>query len=171
MPPDQPTKFREVYQLLAGAGIEFIVVGGCAANLLGSAQFTRDMDVVYRRSEENMRRLVETLAPYSPYLRGAPPGLPFTFDLRTLRSGLNFTLTTTLGALDLIGEIAGGGKYEELLPFAESTEFDGIKLCCVTLEQLIHLKRAAGRPRDFDMIAQLEALRQEKRKLERERSE
>ena len=135
-------------------------------DLLGSPLFTVDMDVVYRRSDENMQRITDALAPLSPYLRGAPPGLPFKLDLRTLRNGLNFTLTTTLGSLDLLGEVAGGGTYDELSSSSEWTDFDGIKLRCVTLEKLIYLKRASGRLKDLNVIAQLEALRQEKRKLE-----
>lgn len=59
-----------------------------------------DLDVVYERSADNLNRLVEALGPLSPYLRGAPPGLPFAFDVATLRRGLNFTLVTTLGDID-----------------------------------------------------------------------
>jgi hypothetical protein len=60
--------------------------------------------VVYRRSPDNLDRLVSSLAPFRPYLRGAPPGLPFRWDQATLERGLNFTLVTTLGDLDLLGE-------------------------------------------------------------------
>jgi hypothetical protein len=38
-------------------------------------------------------------------LRGAPPGLPFQWDERTIKAGLNFTLTSTVGDLDLLGEV------------------------------------------------------------------
>ena len=57
---------------------------------------------------------------YQPYLRGAPPGLPFRWDDRTLKAGLNFTLTTTLGDLDLLGEVAGGGLTNSSCPSARS---------------------------------------------------
>jgi hypothetical protein len=60
--------------------------------------------------------------PYEPYLRGAPRGLPFRFDLETLERGLNFTLTTTLGPLDLLGEIVGGGGYEDLVPHTQTID-------------------------------------------------
>jgi hypothetical protein len=62
-----------------------------------------------------LARLVSPLASYSPYLRGAPPDLPFRWDAATLGRGLNFTLTTALGDLDLLGELTGGGSYEDLL--------------------------------------------------------
>jgi hypothetical protein len=101
---------------LSGAGVEFIIVGGVAAIVHGSARLTQDLDVVYRRDPENVDSLAAALQPFQPYLRGAPPGLPFRWDPETIRRGLNFTLTTSAGPLDVLGEIAGGGTYETLLP-------------------------------------------------------
>ena len=65
------------FRVLSGGGVEYIVVGGVAARAHGSARLTNDLDVAYRRTPENMARLVAALAPHAPYLRGAPPGLPF----------------------------------------------------------------------------------------------
>ena len=73
----------------------------------GSARFTQDIDVVYRRTSANIEKLVAALRPYAPSLRGAPAGLPFVFDAQTVRNGLNFTLTTDLGDLDLLGAARG----------------------------------------------------------------
>ena len=154
--------FQLIYESLVRGGVEFVLIGGCAANLHGSPRYTLDVDVVYRRSRENMERLVATLAPVKPYLRGAPPGLPFKLDLATMRAGLNFTLTTEMGDLDLLGEVAGDGTYETLLPFVEPKVAFGVTLPVVNLEKLIALKRAAGRPKDFEPIAELEAIRQER---------
>lgn len=164
------TDFAAVIRLLGSNGVEFILVGGLSAIAHGLASLTYDVDVVYARSDENIERLVTALAPIQPYLRGAPPGLPFRFDKKTVRMGLNFTLRTQLGDLDLLGEIAGGGTYDKLLPFCSDATAYGTPVKLVSLEKLIELKRAAGRPKDLEMIAQLEALRQEKRKLEREGS-
>jgi hypothetical protein len=94
-------------------------------------------------------------------LRGAPPGLPFRWDGDTIRQGLNFTLTTRAGDLDLLGEATGGGTYEALLPHSERREVGALDCRFVNLETLIRLKRAAGRPKDLERIAELEALRQE----------
>ena len=156
------TKFEAIYRLLSEGGIRFILIGGGAANVHGAARLTLDVDVVYARSAENLQALVDSLAPLHPYLRGAPPGLPFRLDLRTLRQGLNFTLTTDLGDLDLLGEVAGGGTYEELLPHSRSVVALGVELQCVDLDKLIELKRAAGRAKDFEGIAELEIIRQER---------
>ena len=149
-------------RLLADAGVEYIVVGGVAANLHGALRTTLDLDIVYSRSPANITRLTRALAPHTPYLRGAPPGLPFTLDEATIQRGLNFTLTTTLGDLDLLGEVTGGGRYEDLVRRAEPIEIEGRRCWVVTLPTLIVLKRAAGRPKDHEAIAELEALLDER---------
>ena len=151
--------------MLVQGGIDFIVVGGAAATAHGSARLTRDLDVVYRRTPENIERLINTLASMAPYPRGAPPGLPFRWDARTISLGLNFTLDTSLGAIDLLGEITGGGNYEALLPHCVTLELYGVRCPCVDLDMLIHTKRAAGRPKDFEALAELEAIREERREL------
>jgi hypothetical protein len=155
------TDFERLLTVLTQARVEFIVIGGFAATAHGSAHVTVDLDVVYSRTAANIDRLVRALEPLDPYLRGAPPGLPFRFDGDTVRQGLNFTLMTRAGALDLLGEAAGGGIYEAVLPHSEVREIAGIDCRFVNLETLIRLKRAAGRPKDLERIAELEALRQE----------
>lgn len=162
LPDPTPTDFAGLYRLLADADIHFVLIGGGAANLLGSPRTTLDVDVVYQRSRENMERIVAALAPIHPYLRNAPPGLPFKLDFKTMQMGLNFTLVTDLGQLDLLGEVAGEGTYEKLLPHSHVTDALGVSVRCVNLDRLIALKRAAGRVKDFEPIAELEALRQEK---------
>ena len=71
------TDFKTVVRVLAEGGVDFIIVGGLAGVIHGAARLTFDVDVVYGRSSENVRRLVLALMPYHPYLRGAPRGLPF----------------------------------------------------------------------------------------------
>ncbi|HXF05937.1 MAG TPA: DUF6036 family nucleotidyltransferase [Blastocatellia bacterium] len=156
------TKLDQLIPLLVKARVEFIIVGGVAAVVHGSARSTEDLDIVYRRTPENVARLVEALAPLQPYPRGAPPGLPFRWEERTIWNGLNFTLATSLGAIDLLGEITGGGGYDDLLPYAERIHLFGVDCLCLGLERLIQVKRAAGRPRDFEAIAELEAILEER---------
>ena len=110
----------------------------------------------------DFERLVRALAPLNPKLRGAPEGLPFDWSVATLAHGLNFTLITTLGAIDLLGEIAGGGTYEDLLPHTVTVTLFGRVTRALDLEWLIRTKRAAGRARDLEAIAELEALREER---------
>lgn len=156
--------YKKLIPVLVTHQVKFVIIGGVAAVVHGSARLTFDLDVVYARDEENIMCLVQALKPYSPYLRGVPPGLPFLFDQETVQRGLNFTLTTDLGNLDLLGDVVGGGTYEDLLPHSEEIEVFGVKCLCLGLERLIHIKRAAGRPKDFEAIAELEAILEERQK-------
>ena len=156
------TDFEGLLRALVGSGVDFILVGGLAARAHGAARSTQDVDVVYARSASNLERVQRALSEHAPYLRGAPPGLPFRWDAETLNAGLNFTLTTDLGAIDLLGDIPGGGGYDELLPFTVPLDLFGLPCRCLDLNTLIATKRAAGRPRDFEAIAELEALREER---------
>jgi predicted nucleotidyltransferase len=156
------TDFPSLLRALTDAAVEFILVGGAAATAHGSARLTYDLDVVYSRSGANIDRLVNALAAYEPYLRGAPPGLPFRWDRATVGAGLNFTLITSAGPIDVLGEIAGGGSYERLVADAVTLELFGLQCRCLSLPQLIAAKRAAGRVRDLEAIAELEAIQEER---------
>jgi len=155
---------EDVVRQMHEHGVRCIVIGGWAAIIHGMARSTNDVDLVYARDEENLQHLVEALRPWDPYLRGAPPGLPFRWDERTMRAGLNFTLITSHGDVDLLGEVCGGGTYEQLLPFTQEVSAGGIPCRVVTLERLIQLKRAAGRTKDLNIIAELQALLEERQK-------
>jgi predicted nucleotidyltransferase len=157
------TDFEKLLRVLNEGGVESIVIGGLAATIHGSARLTQDVDVAYARSSANLDRLVEALEPLNPYPRGAPPGLPFDWSVVTLQSGLNFTLMTSSGPLDLFGEVLGGGTYEDLLPHTVHVHLFGQDVTCLDIEAVIRTKRAAGRPRDFEAIAELEALREERK--------
>jgi hypothetical protein len=156
------TDFEALIRALADHRVEFIVVGGFAAVIHGSARFTQDLDIVYARAPENVERLVTALMPHRPYLRGAPSGLPFRFDVATIQRGLNLTLATALGDVDILGEILGGGTYESLLPHTVTITVFGRSCRCLDLPGLIRAKRAAGRPKDFEAVAELEVLLDER---------
>jgi len=141
------------------SNVDFILIGGIAATVHGSSRVTQDVDVVYKRSDENYKKIVYAVGPLNPYLRGAPKGLPFLLDERTLRSGLQFTLDSDLGPIDLLGEVAGGGNYENLINHVDEITLNSKRLLVVNLPKLIELKVAAGRPKDLEAIAELELIR------------
>jgi predicted nucleotidyltransferase len=155
------TLLEKLLAALHEAGVAFIIIGGVAARAHGSARLTDDLDISYSRDPANLSRLELALAPLKPYPRGVPPGLPFEWSVTTLRAGLNFTLATSAGAIDLLGEIVGGGRYEDLLPHASPITLFGREVLLLDLPWLIHVKRAAGRPKDLEVIAELEALQEE----------
>ncbi|MCU1266899.1 MAG: hypothetical protein JWM21_3217 [Acidobacteria bacterium] len=152
------TDYRELLRVLTANNVRFIIVGGAAATAHGSSKLTDDLDLVYQREAENVFRMIESLRPHDPYLRGVPAGLPFRWDQGTIWHGLNFTLTTDLGAVDLLGEITLGGNYEQLLPYSIHIEVFGHKCLCLGLERLIEVKNAAGRPKDREAVAELQII-------------
>ena len=100
---------------LAEAKVEFIVVGGISAVMNGAPIVTRDIDICYRRVDENLVRLADALKPFQPRLRDLPEGVPNIFDLHSLRLGTNFTLTADGQALDLLGLMSGIGGYDDII--------------------------------------------------------
>ena len=158
------TDFERLFRALHKSRVEFILVGGVAATVHGSSRLTQDVDVCYDRADANLDRLVRALRPLKPYLRDAPRGLPFEWTARTLRAGLNFTLETSAGDIDLLGEVTGGGGYRDLMPHTIEVVLFRAPVRCLDLEWLIATKRAAGRPRDLEAIAELQALREEMRR-------
>ena len=157
--------FKGLVERLTAEQTEFIIVGGFAATIHGATRSTQDLDVVYRQSPENVQRLIRALEPYAPYPRGAPPGLPFKWNRQTIEFGANFTLRTSLGFIDLLEDITGGGTYGQLLPYTIPITVYGRECLCLDLPKLIQVKHAAGRPKDFDVIAELQALADERGKL------
>jgi len=141
--------------------VDFVVVGGVAVVAHGHVRATLDLDVCYSRTSENLDRLAGALASLHPTLRGAPAELPFVLSADTLRSGLNFTLRTYAGDLDLFGEVLGVGGYLEVAREAEEVVLYGHRVRIMNLELLERAKRAAGRAQD---LLDLEAIRELRRR-------
>lgn len=150
------TDFARLLTALCEAKVEFVVIGGLAVVTHGHPRSTVDLDVCYARTPENHRRLIAALAPLRPRLRGAPPELPFFWEERTLKNGLNFTLVTDAGELDLLGEVTGIGGYSNMALSALELTLFGQPVKVIDLDTLIASKAAAGRPKD---LLDLEALR------------
>lgn len=139
---------------LLAANVEFIVIGGLAVVFHGHLRVTVDVDICYARTEKNYSAIANALAPFHPRLRGAPAELPFVLDSQTLKSGLNFTLETDIGAIDLLGEVTGAGMYPQASVDAVAMQFGEHTLRYVGIATLKKMKRGAGRPKDlFDLEA------------------
>lgn len=149
---------KKLIPCLANHQVEFVVIGGVAATVHGSAYVTYDLDICYGRDVENLARMAKALAPYHPRPRDMPDDLPFFWDERTLRRGLNFTLKTDLGDIDLLGDVAGIGDFEQALASSILVQLFGVECAVLSLKALIKAKRAADRPKDHLILPELEAL-------------
>ena len=157
-------KLEETIRILYDAGAEFVIIGGAAMGLQGSAHLTRDIDFCYAHTPMNAERLAKALEPFHPVLRGAPPGLPFRFDAKTIMNGSSFTLSTDLGDLDFLGEVSGLGSFQEVLAVSDIKNVGGVECRVLSLEGLIKSKTAAGRSRDLYVLPELRGLNEFKKK-------
>jgi hypothetical protein len=150
--------FDQIVAALSDAEVRFVIIGGWAAIIHGSAYATQDLDICYSREPQNLQRLAKALAPFQPRLRDLPESLPFIWDETTLRNGTTFTLTTDLGAMDLLAEVAGLGAFAEVEAASISVNAFGRRVRALDLRGLIKSKRAAGRPKDALLLPELESL-------------
>jgi hypothetical protein len=152
-----------ILEYLVRRGVDFVVVGGLAGVAHGSAYVTHDLDVAYARSADNLDRLAAALSDLGAALRGAPAGLPFVPDAPTLRAGMNFTFDTRYGSLDILGEPAGAPRYDELHSAGADTPVWGLVVRVASLDHLIAMKEAAGRPKDLLMASEYRVISDELR--------
>jgi len=148
--------------------VDFVLGGGLAGVVLGSAFQTGDVDIVYERSIENLQRLAEALRELDATLRGAPKDVPFLLDARTLGAGQNFTFDTSYGSLDILGEAAGAPRYEALRAAASYHDIGTVTIAVASIDHLIAMKEAAGRPKDKLMASEYRVLADEIRRREHE---
>ena len=153
-------EFEPAIKSLTESKVDFVIVGGVAISIHSTGYITRDIDFCYSRTTKNLTRIISAFASFKPRLRGFPEDLPFVWDERTLQSGTNFTLKTTIGDIDLLGEIAGVGDYQAVKKESILTTVYDCNVRVLTLEGLIKAKRAAGRTKDLLVLPELEALRE-----------
>ena len=140
--------------------VDYVVIGGIAATFQGSTTITRDFDICYSRERANMERLTSALRELNARLRGVDVEVPFQLDAASLRNRLNFTFKTKHGDFDCLGDPGGGFDYELLKRNADQMDVGGWKVMVASLDDLITMKRAAGRNKDLIEVENLSALRE-----------
>ena len=136
------------------------MIGGIAASLHGSTTITRDFDICYSREPPNLERLAAALREMEARLAGIEEDVPFRLDARALRNGMNFTFVTKFGRFDCLGELSGRFEYEQLRRNADEVLLAGMRVWVASLDDLIRMKRAAGRAKDLIEVENLAALRE-----------
>lgn len=150
-----------VLTALNDAGVRYVVIGAYAGRILGSPTVTRDLDICHARDAANLDALAGVLRDFRARLRGVDDDVPFILDGRTLAAGDSFTFSTDAGDLDILATPAGTGGYDDLVRTAVETDLDGVSVLVADIDDLIRMKRAAGRPKDLVELEILGALRDE----------
>src|SRR5258707_11660545 len=153
----------EILRRLVDAGVRFVLVGGLAAQAPGSTSLTNDLDICFARDADNLRALAGVLDDIIAIRRGLPPDTPALppLDVRTLRASSLFTPSTRFGDFDLLANPDPGFDYETLSAAAVLATTAGIRVLAAGLDDLMAMKRAAGRPKDRVELEILGALREE----------
>jgi hypothetical protein len=153
-----------ILQMLVDRDVRFVIIGGFGAGLQGSPALTGDVDVCYDRRSDNLEKLASALADLhaTPRVANQDEGVPFPMDALALVHGDSFTLWTDLGPLDIMATPSGTSGYDDLRAGAQ--EFDvgeGLMVFVASIDDLIRMKRAAGRAKDASHIAALQVVQEE----------
>jgi predicted nucleotidyltransferase len=144
---------------LARAEVDFVVVGGVAVAFQGYGRATKDLDITYATDRDNLGRLAAVLVAVHARLRGVAEDVPFVADERTLARTRLLTLDTDDGGLDLLARPPGAPRYATMRDRADRVDLDGLVIAIAALDDLLAMKRAAGRPQDLIDIDALEVAR------------
>jgi hypothetical protein len=158
VPSNEPVEFLRIIRLLCESGADFVIVGGLALQIHGGDYVTYDADFALTRVRENAKAIARALAPFHPKPVEWPEGLPFIWDEETIMRSSVLTLVTDLGRIDFLAEPAGAPPYRELKLHAITFDMEGHTVYVASIEDLISMKRAAGRPKDLAHIAELETI-------------
>jgi hypothetical protein len=150
---------------LVEGGVDFVIVGGVAVILQAMPRFTKDLDICYSTDQDNLDALGSVLVALEARLRGIPEPVPFVPDGRTLRQTQIMCLTTPVGDIDLLVNPDGAPSYSALRRHADVMDLGGQSVRIASIEDMLAMKRAAGRPQDLVDLESLEAAR---RRLRRE---
>jgi len=149
--------FERMINTLHDHGVEFIIIGGCAATVHGVTLVTQDLDLCIPFTKENMHNLLESLKGLNPIYRHNEK--PIESDPAVLAGYKNLYLLTDVGSVDLLGELPKIGNYETLLKHTIEIDLFGNPCRVLNIDTLIKAKRAMDRPKDKETIVQLNAIK------------
>lgn len=152
-------RLADLFGPLVGAGVDFVVIGGIAAIARGSPRLTQDLDICYATDPENLEALGGVLVKLNARLWGTPEDVPFVPDAATLGRVELLTLETDGGRLGVLARPAGAPRFAVLREAAERMRIAGQPVLVASVDHLLAMKRAAGRPKDLADVAELEAIR------------
>jgi hypothetical protein len=149
--------------------VRYVLIGGLAAALRGSATPTFDVDITPAATAGNLTRLSAALTDLAARIRveGIPDGLPFSHDAASLAQMTTLNLVTRFGDLDIAFDPAGIRDYSEWEAGATLVTVMGVPVRVASLDDIIRSKEAAGRDKDRLQLPMLRVLQQRQHRLNR----
>ena len=160
--------FEAVLRSLVDSKVRFVLIGGLAMIAQGSANLTRDVDCFYDRSPENIRKIVDALRGSRPRLRAPKEAIAIPWDTEFFKNVLNVTLITDIGPIDLLADVPGVNTFEELWSQASEMSLFDVSVRVASIDDLVKMKTATGRPKDNEHAMQLRALKKIKEETRQE---
>jgi hypothetical protein len=161
---DRPLDIGDLIAVLARHEVDYVVIGGVATQVHGHRRTTMDLDLTPDPDSENLSRLGAALVELEARPRESgfeEAEIPVADPERLAIAAIVPPLITRHGQIHILKEPKGARAFAQLREAALVVELDGVEVAIVSLEDLIRMKRAAGRPTDLDDIAALvEAERQ-----------
>jgi len=144
--------------------VDFVVIGGFSLAAHGYVRGTKDLDIVPEPGRPNLGRLMDALEELQaePLALGDfRPEEVLPLGLENLELGGNWLLRTRFGRLDVMQYVEGLKNYARLRAGAVEIELSELPdpPPFAGYDDLIAMKRAAGREEDLRDIAQLERVR------------
>jgi predicted nucleotidyltransferase len=163
--PERALDLRELFRALAEGGVDYLVIGGVAAQVHGRRRTTRDLDVIPAPDEENFERLAAALLNLEAHPVELGSGTPTPSAEQLRLAPIAPPLATRQGELHILNEVPGAGDYEEMRARALPLDLDGTIVHVVGIDDLIRMKRATGRLGDIEDVEALTTL------IDREKAE
>lgn len=159
-----PLDPERLLETLSRQKVNFILIGALAARLYGFPQLTADAGITPAHDRSNLGRLAAALGELEAkvYTESVPEGLPFDCSAATLSRARMWNLVTNAGRVDIAFEPAGVKGYDDLRKEAQRFEAFGVRFLVASLDDIIRSKEAAGRPKDLDDVAILQAMKRMK---------
>jgi hypothetical protein len=150
----------KILRRLHDARVEFSLIGGFASRHYGVSLVTEDIDICARFTSENLQRIESAFKDFHPRHRLTANKLPLELTDELCRSLKNIYLTTDLGILDCLSEVAGVGDFDAVLKQSELKNFPFGQCYVIKIDALIQAKKAVGRPHDLIAVRQLQAIKE-----------
>lgn len=156
--PERPLDLRELFRALAEHGVDYLVIGGVAVQVHGHRRTTKDLDVTPAPDPENFERLAAALVALAahPTELGASAPTPTAEQLHL--AAIVPPLATQHGELHILNDVPGAADYAAMRTRALESNLGGVVVRIVGVDDLVRMKRAAGRPSDLEDVEVLMAV-------------